>query len=1011
MIERLWINNEYIPLSKSINPSLTKNITDIQNPDQRKATYSKSTRVPNSKEAANVFGHIFEINLTDLSFNPNVKADIRYEVDGEQILEGYCQLKKIIQIHNKDIEYEIVMFGTIANIFRDMGEKYIDDADMVADLDEWNHPFSKDIQQRSWATEVWNNDSSSFVPFALGTGYVYPLIDYGLVTNLVDFPYYYLPCALYAKEYVDAIFNSNGYTYTSSFFDSTYFKSLIIPSSPNSFQLTSSEITNLQFSANTPIFASTGTSTSNLITAGPTFTAVDTIEFSNELADPSGVYDPLTGEYTVTVSTAGTYDINALIDVNAQFNPIGGASVVTTSDIQGALYVYLNGNQQIGIPFYITYGDFDTLTYSTGSRSTATSPTYPSARVDYLDPASLRFSQVNDPNAANNIERAGIDGVPDRYLLTLNNVLLASGDTITIRWKARYQGLNGDNTKCFRDVGGVFYPGTANVIISVGAFYNKVLNQFPAENATLKIEKIIPDNIKQKDFFMSLVKMFNLWVDTDPNNPRNYLIEPRDSFLGADLIECQEKLAQDRDFELVPMGKLDVAEYYFSYKPDKDFLNEKYTADWQDRIYGDRYINNTNDFVTSEKKTEVIFSPTPLSAPPNKTRVLSTIIGIDDLGQAKDTDHNIRILYYGGLKPGELWNHIRYTSVFQVPDPTPYTTYPYAGHVDDPFTWTEDINFGLVNEVYYDDNVNTITVTNNNLVNKYYGQMLQAYTAEESKIFTGYFNVTPSDFREWTFDKLYHFENAFWRLHKIEGYNPTSEELTKCTFLFLKDVPAFTAGSQVADGAPSELDPGLGGGSGSFGETVPTKGTKTAYNPDDNNYSKRGVDIQGEGNLVQPSAEFIKIQGDGNIVNGEAKDVVINGDNNVIEPGVRNVTLINTSGVTVEESNVTYINGVKLTPGSIQSTDVEEVSVNTTYDPTVKAYVVDTSGGDVTITFDPTSFTYPEGAVYYIKKESNANELFVNGGGSTIDGETSITIKKDNTTMAVISDGTNFKIV
>ncbi len=942
MIERLWIENNYIPLSKSINASLTKSITDIQEPDKRKATYSKTARIPNSKEASKVFGHIFEINLVNGSFNPGVKADVRYEVNGEVILEGYLQLKKIIQLDNKDLEYDVVMFGTVANIFSDMGEEYL--TDLSAELDQWNHPFTPEVQEKSWATEVWDNDASAFTPFALGTGYVYPLADYGIVTNLDKFRFDQIPCALYAHEYVNAIFDKHGYTYNSTFFDSTYFKSLIIPGSPTSYQLDSADITAQQFTANTPNFVSTGTSTSAAINPGNTFTAVDTIKFTVEGTDPSGLHDTTTGQYTIISATyEGTYDINALIDVNATFTPSTGAAVACVSNIQGALYVYVNGNQITGIPFYITYGDYPNASYTTGARSTDTAPTPPSARIDYLDSTSDLYYLAAAPGGVNLVERYGVNGVPDRYHLALNNYYLNNGDVVTIRWKARFLGTNFDPTKCFIESGGTYHTGTANVIMSVGSFYNKSINQTLAEGATLEIEKTIPKNVKQKDFFMSLVKMFNLWIDTDPDDPKTYNIEPRDDFLGTDIVEIQEKLAQDKELEIIPMGKLDAAEYYFTYKQDKDHLNQKYEGDHH-RVYGDRYINNTNEFVINQKKTEVIFSPTPNSAPPNKTRVMPTIIQLDDLGQPKSTDHNIRIWYYGGLKNGEAWEHWG-GGAYSLYNTN--STYPYAGHVDDPFTWTEDLNFGLVNEVYYDDNVTTITVTDNNLVNKYYSEMIQTYTATNSKIATGWFNVNPRDFKTWSFDKLYHFENAFWRLQKIENFNPTGETLTKCTFLFLDSVPAFSSSSYGADGGQDVKDPGLNGGDGDFTETMPTKGTKTNYTNDFNNYPKRGIEILGESNLVNADAEFVKINGDSNTVNGGSKDVVINGDNNIIDLGASNVALINTNGVTVTESNVTYIDGKLQGDGSW-----ETKTASFTVDQTKKGYFIDTVGADITAGLD-----------------------------------------------------------
>jgi len=147
--EELYIGGVFIPLAKSINASLTKSITDIQEPDKRKATYSKTVNIPNSKEAAEVFGTLFDLNIYDSSFDPTVKVDCRYVVDGEPIIEGYCQLKAIHQKNRTDITYDIVMFSVLANIFKDMGEDYLDSID----LSRWDHPFTAEVQEKSWATD------------------------------------------------------------------------------------------------------------------------------------------------------------------------------------------------------------------------------------------------------------------------------------------------------------------------------------------------------------------------------------------------------------------------------------------------------------------------------------------------------------------------------------------------------------------------------------------------------------------------------------------------------------------------------------------------------------------------------------------------------------------------------------------------------------------------------------------------------------------------------------------
>jgi len=920
--EQLYIGNEYIPLSKSINASITKSIADIAEPEKRKATYSKTTSIPNSPEAQQVFGSIFELNLTDGSFNPTVKVDLLYLVDGEPIMRGYCQLKSITQLNNNDITYNIVMFGTIANIFREMGEDYLDalaefdiygepgTPDTENSLSRWNHPFDKTVQEDSWETQVYDNSVPGFIPFALGQGYVYPLIDFGLTSNLDDWQFDQMAMSIYAREYMNAIVRKAGFTWTSTFLDSTYFKSLIIPSSPANYQLDNSEIADREFKADTSIFVDTASATSANLNTGGGFVSLGVVRFTNEITDAGNNYDPATGVFTCV--HAGVYNINAVIGMTATFTPLSGGLVVCTSDIEGRIELFVNGLVQQSLPFYITYDDYP-LSSSIGARTTLLNPTAGTSGTNSVNPEYITnagsFHNVSNPAAAINSPRQA--GPPNKYLSSFQNINLIAGGTIDVRIKARYRGLDGLSGQMFYN-GSIYSGGNATLnLTTASTFANKVVNTYPAYGSFLKVEKAIPKKIKQKDFFMSIVKMFNLWIDIDPLNQQNLLIEPREDFLTTDVIDISTKIAQDKKLEIIPMGKLDAVDFLFTYKSDKDYYNAKYESQWTE-IYGQRTVQTTNDFVRGSKKTELIFSPTPSVAPPLSDRVLPTIIEVDDQGQPKDTSYNIRILYYGGLKATfNTWNLIHFPA-FNIPLAETFSTYPYAGHFDDPFSALEDINFGIVSEVYYDDDLQPIQITNNNLFNKYHIDMLNAYTDPDSKIVTAWCNMNPTDFKIWDFTKLYFFENAYFRLNKIMNYNPTGEELTKCEFLYLTDVLKFTPDRPIIFGGDGPLLPDTNGGAIDSGETEPIKGTKNSSQPNGGNYTGKQQDVNGDYNYIASDSYRIEIYGDNNRVFSEAEDINIQGDNNTIDAGIKNVTLINTSGLTIEESDVTYINGVKV---------------------------------------------------------------------------------------------------
>jgi len=963
-VERLYIENTYIPLTQGLNPSITKSIVDLEQPEKRKATFSKSVTIPRSKEADKVFSQIFEINISNKTFNVTAKADCLYTVDDETVIDGYLQLKEIKVTDFNDIFYEVVMYSDTADFWAAIKDLYLTDLD----LSTYDHPFTKEIQQLSWATSTYVG--GGLVAYTLGTGYVYALIDYGYSSDATNFIYTQVPCSVFAREYIRRIISEAGFTYTSAFIDSTICKSLIVPSSPNTYVLNSTEIADRQFVANTPVFTSTGTTTTGNLSINA-LGANDLIRCTAETSDAGGNYNPATGIFTA-VST-GYYDFNALCDLTATFTPATGNAVKTRCEVDGYIlmtYEPSGGGAETQLnaaAFYITYDDSGG--FIIGARTTQAAPTYP--ETDYLN--AKHWSDF--PNDASLTGRAF--AVPNRYQLVVNNVFLAAGDKIRLYYKAgvfRKSSMFGYTTDFFVDGGGTYYSGNATLTCSVAAFYNKVVNTTLAEGNTLTMEKVIPKNIKQVDFLTSIFKMFNLWLDIDPLDSNNLIIETRDSYLGTDELNVHELIDRSKEIIYLPMGALDAKRFNYNYKEDKDYWNTYYKNQYGE-IYGNRFIESTGEFFTQNKETNVIFSSTTLVGLPNQDRVLPTIYQLNDLNYPIQTESNIRILYYGGLKTcSQGWNHINYIQGWPyLPLTATYTTYPYAGHFDDPFNPTLDINFGLVKEVYYDDNIQDITVTDNNLVNKYHSKQLREITDENSYIVRAWVHLTPSMYKQFTFDKVYFFDSAYFRLNKIDGYNPTSEETTLCEFLKLNDATVFTAGAFPVDGNPAELDPNMGGGGGViFTEDVPVKGTKTAQQPDGNNIVPKSAQVSGEGNVVWSGAKNVQITGNENIVESGAENIVIDGSGNTITAGVKNVTLINTNDVTVTESGVTYIDG------KIQGYWVEKTAAFLV-DETVYGYYLNGSGATVQARLNSS-----EGE-FFFKCTDGTNRVYVDAAPFTID--------------------------
>lgn len=934
--ERLYIDNVWIPLTKSLNPSITKAITDITELQSRKATYSKTVSIPRSKEADKAFSHLFMFNAIDNTFDPSVRAPVRYECDSEVILQGYIRLNKIGHDNNHEITYDCTMFSTAADFIQEISNGYLTDlyesTASFEGLDIYDHSLTKEIQQLSWETEIIIN--TVLEPFAFGQGYVYALVDYGFSQDSTKFIYTQIGPSIYSKEYLLRMISWAGYTLQAGGWVDTddVINHLIIPASPECYQLTDSDIEDREFAANEPEFTSTGTTTSGNLPIG-SYSANDIVIFTNDSVapafDPGLNYNPATGEFTV-VST-GVYDLNTILEINATFTPTTGSAVKTICDIHGFIMVFhtpLSTGVPVQIdamPFYITSDD---AAFVSGARSTDTTPTYPDS--DYMiskawgkDPQSLILPRNVNP--------------PDRYQLVVNGAPLQQGDIITIQIKAGIF-CESSNTfpfpyvssnNMFIDVSNVKYTGNATLTISVGSFYNKVANNTMTEGNALQMLDVIPKNIKMIDMFQSWVRKYNLVVYANELNPKELIIKTKDDFYGSTVLNIHEKIdrTKGKPIESTFTAALNARKYLYQFKPDTDFYNAAYLQEIQ-KPYGDRQVDVLTEFATQDKVTSVIDSPTCMVALAGNDRVLPTICNFDENGLPVRTKHNIRELYYAGLKPClNAWGHTNYVSVFGIEVTDWYVEYPFAGHWDDPFNPTLDINWGLVEKVFYDDNINSIVITNNNLVNKYHSKDLRQYTDPESRIVKAWVHMRAADFTNFTFDKLYYWDFAYFRLQEIEGYNPASQETTLCTFLKLVDAPDFTADTHTLTGKPGPLGPNLGGGGNvDMTETTPAKGQRSYDQPNNNSYLSKSVVVQGEFNHVNATAKNIEIYGDSNKVFAEANNIKIHGSGNTIEAGVENVVLINTNDLTITESDVTYINGLK-----------SDAADNGTYTPTDSA--------------------------------------------------------------------------
>lgn len=683
MKTEIYIENQRLDLYKDISAEFTYNIDDIKDFSARNTNFSKTIILPGNATNNKIFGHIFEFGSANLynptsnnvgyNYNAAKSAACIVYVDKIQMFKGVIRLLEII-VDNGSIEYECAVFGELGGFITALGIKKLEELDFST----YNHTWTKTNIANSW------NGVD-------GSGYFYPLIDYGQVheNNHLDYRINALRPALYVREYMKKIIEGAGYTFTSTFFNTALFKRLIIPNNQRTF----SQLKPYNLDVNT---------------TGYSFTEAD-----GTSKDVSFAIENIRQGYTVNgTNTIFTY---------------------TGANFSGTLYINVIGTwfKNSSTPFVLEVVKNGTaVTSITWESSSSTTP------------------QTFEINTS--------------YALSL-----ATNDTLAFR----------------------FTQTTATdfaISIGAGSFFMKVAPPQPiavdfnvGDTIPLNLSSI-PKGIFQKDFFASIVKMFNLYVTEDKDKSKHLNIEPYINYYDfTSPLDWTLKIDRSKPMRIKPMAELNGRYFEYKYKTDADFYNENYSKKFAEG-YADFIEDTGYEFAQDKQTAEIIFASTPLVGYSGEDKVVSTIYkksNTENTVSEDVMDSVIRILQAKKITGVADW-HIKDLSGGNIG--THLNDYGYAGHLDDPDAPTADINFGAPKEIYF---TLVTPYPSANLFNGYWSDYVAEITDKDSKLLTCNVRLTDMDIYNLDFSRPIWIDGSLWRLNKIEDYNPITEDTTKCEFL------------------------------------------------------------------------------------------------------------------------------------------------------------------------------------------------------------------------------------
>jgi hypothetical protein len=861
----------YLDIAENVPMPLNFGIAEIRDISKRKGAFSKTIEVAGTANNNELLGYLFDVNVSDSSFNINLKQPCTILQNGVPVMNGNLQLISVNKLApssfglDEQVTYSVLVKDGSADFYSTMQEKRLQD---LTGFTQYNHEYTLSSITATSAFTV-DNAYTYILPWKSSTAY-----------EVSDFA-----PAIYAKKYFDEIFQQNGFTYTWDSLEDCDFHKLVIPYNGDVPQV-NNELYNFRAGFETGSTDNLVVSASTIINGPIAFfpftgpiagfgTSEEQLIFDDDTTSPPNFdngnnYNSVTSTYvsnvnsTIEFKTKYNFQVDIISPVNAIFLSNDAGATNPSFNIRLSTIVKESGGFEIVTPFY--NDSFQAVIIGINSGTTFVT-----------DGNTGELSALFDMYVGNSYE------VSLRADFLFNGVWYASGTTTPLT-QAEIPYINISTRIDPTD-----YKNN-----SFSANLSGILN----EGQLVEMENFIPKKIKQKDFIKGVATLYNLFITPDPDNQNNLIIETRNDYYDSgNILDWTSKLNINNNIRLDFLPDLQDKRLTLTYKQDKDEWNTQYELATGE-IYGQVEYTFETEFTQSNKQIETIFSPTPIVINSNGLLVPAIV--------NKNPKNNIRLLIHNGWVDGRWFYNEPLTS--ETSFLSLLTTYPQALHLDDPFNPTIDINFEQPDYFYYS---NYETVTNNNLYNKYWSRFVNQI--ETGKLMTATFYLNEADIQGLDLrDKIW-VHDSYWNINRIIDYNGNGNGLTKVELISvdegLKFEPTVFNRNDVNSGV---VDVGPKNNwinnlvSLQQGPSQNTFGTIVTNTP-----------VLGDGNLIQGGTDSSLILGNNNNYSG-ISGIVVGDDNNVQG---NNLFVFGGSGLTITGDSQAIFN-VPVSATTISATTI-----------------------------------------------------------------------------------------
>lgn len=814
----------YLDTSDNVPFPVTFSVAEIRDISKRTGAFSKTITLPGTKNNNLLLGSYFDINIVAGTYNVNKIQQCIVIQGGVVVLDSaYIQLisvrKRQNTINEDDIiEYDVIIKDSASMFFSKIGSKELTDLPR-SQFDIHNFPYTSTHIIESFGYQYSDPGlTMSYKPYKFWIPYSdqinYPIDDpspYGTYYRTRD-----ISPAISAKFYWDLIHESAGFSYTWDGLENPLveFDKLIITDNKENrkapqeiidfnsvhaeMDLTYTPISITMSNNNTvwtqneeflislymPANEKDDSTSYDVIPYGPGFTPSNPLwsERTNgagNMADnyntPGTLQNPPPNYWSQlpwgisrwtsnSYYTPGTLKFVLNIDWVASIENYLGLSLYTGNKP----YNYSPNPPSWGRARY-------DLSFKIWNQTI--SSYYPEQRFATIYPGDggefVAYSKTEYANGKNTV------------IIELTNEYVSLGDELIFEvFVTPYPSVYGYDLRYVDDSDGIGTSGYGvnNVLDINNLTIDVSINDIPF-GAETPLYSYVPEKIKQSDFIKSISTMFNLYCVPDPTNPYNLLWKRRDDFYDeGPIVDWTKKLDRSQWQEVQFLPELTSKKITLTYKNDTDEANKAYFNATKE-IYGQQEVIFSSEWIKTEEKKEIIFSPTPFNQ--------SIWGGLSPLYNNVDGDYNLRIFYDSGIYQTispiflvDIWNP---DIPFEIKSVT--NEYPATIHIS--LESGYDINFGLC-DYYFLTQINTptgpkpFTPINNNLYNLNWVRTMNQL--DNQKMLIGYFHLTQNDIASLDMSSKVRIDNSYWNINRIIDYDFTKDTLTKVELVSIEDV-------------------------------------------------------------------------------------------------------------------------------------------------------------------------------------------------------------------------------